>query len=165
MVKAKSKPELKRSPVLDAEEFRRRVVAAYNNGTAELRLSADRDAARSLVPAGTGALRDFSYLAPETPRFITEKCVGCMDCVTQCPDTAILAKVVTESTLEEQLAQEEAPELRERVRGHFVKTAKYYDVPKKKGGEGGLFGIFIDPTKCKGCAECVDVCEPHRARA
>ena len=21
-----------------------------------------------------------------------------------------------------------------------------------------MFGIFIDPTKCKGCAECVEVC-------
>ena len=30
---------------------------------------------------------------------------------------------------------------------------------QKKGEEGALFGIFIDPTKCKGCAECVEVCD------
>ena len=29
---------------------------------------------------------------------------------------------------------------------------------KKEAGSGGQFGIFIDPTKCKGCAECVQVC-------
>ena len=32
-------------------------------------------------------------------------------------------------------------------------------MPAKKGDEGALFGIFIDPTKCKGCAECVQVCD------
>ena len=30
---------------------------------------------------------------------------------------------------------------------------------RRKGEEGALFGIFIDPTKCKGCAECVQVCD------
>ena len=24
-----------------------------------------------------------------------------------------------------------------------------------------MFGIFIDPTKCKGCAECVQVCDDN----
>ena len=31
--------------------------------------------------------------------------------------------------------------------------------PGEKGEEGALFGIFVDPTKCKGCAECVEVCD------
>ena len=30
---------------------------------------------------------------------------------------------------------------------------------KKKVGDGGMFNIIIDPTKCKGCAECVTVCD------
>ena len=30
---------------------------------------------------------------------------------------------------------------------------------KKKGKEGGRFAIIIDPSKCKGCAECVTVCD------
>ena len=34
---------------------------------------------------------------------------------------------------------------------------------EKKGIGGGKFGIFIDPTKCKGCAECVDACGDHVA--
>jgi pyruvate ferredoxin oxidoreductase beta subunit len=41
----------------------------------------------------------------------------------------------------------------------WSKTQKYYDGPKKKGKEGGRFAIIIDPSKCKGCAECVTVCD------
>ena len=42
-------------------------------------------------------------------------------------------------------------------------TRKFHDGYVKKGEEPGLFGIFIDPTKCKGCAECVEVCGDHDA--
>ena len=45
----------------------------------------------------------------------------------------------------------------------WVDTNKYYNVLEKKGVGGGKFGIFIDPTKCKGCAECVDACGDHDA--
>jgi len=140
------------------EDFNERVIGAYNRGVGSVELPADVGVARSLVPAGTGALRDFSYIAPEIPEFIAEKCVGCMTCVTECPDTAILGKAIPESRLEETLAKVEDPQERERLRSHWVRTRKYYDVPQKKGLEGAMFGIFIDPTKCKGCAECVQVC-------
>src|SRR5216683_7275902 len=91
--------------VVDIADFNERVVGAYNNGTAEKDLEADDQVARSVIPAGTGALRDFSYIAPDIPEFIVENCVGCMDCVTQCPDTAILGKVGDPATLEEHLAR------------------------------------------------------------
>jgi len=149
--------------VLDVADFNERVIKGYNEGTAENFLPADIFTARSLIPAGTGSLRDFSYIAPEIPEFNAENCVGCMECVTQCPDTAILGKVVEPETLEEHLAGIENPEERERFRSQFAKTNKYYEVPQKKGEQGGLFGIFIDPTKCKGCAECVEACGDHNA--
>jgi pyruvate ferredoxin oxidoreductase beta subunit len=57
-------------------------------------MPADIGVARSLVPAGTGVLRDFSYIAPQIPASNSENCVACMACVTECPDTAILGKVV-----------------------------------------------------------------------
>ena len=38
----------------------------------------------------------FGVPRPNTPDYITENCTGCMDCVTLCPDTAILGKVVGE---------------------------------------------------------------------
>ena len=91
--------------LLDVARFNDEVVGGYNTGTAEKGLPADLDLARSLVPAGTGALRDFSYIAPDIPEFIASNCVGCMECVTECPDTAILGKAIPLDTLEKQTAE------------------------------------------------------------
>ena len=139
------------------EDFNERVIGAYNAG-ADDDLPADIGVARSLVPAGTGVLRDFSYIAPQIPEYDQSSCVGCMTCVTECPDTAILGKVVEPGILEMALA--ETPEAeRAWLAEQWATTTKFYNVPEKKEpGSGGKFGIFIDPTKCKGCAECVQVC-------
>jgi ferredoxin len=83
-------------PVLDVHDFNDRVIRNYEEGTVEQNLSADLAVARSLVRAGTAALRHFSYIAPDIPEYIVENCTGCMDCVPQCPDTAILGKVIGE---------------------------------------------------------------------
>ena len=150
--------------VVDIEDFNSRVVGAYNDGTAEKGLEADDQVARSIIPAGTGAFRDFSYIAPDIPEFITENCVGCMDCVTECPDTAILGKVVEPTTLEAGLSKIDDEEARKSMGSQWAVTSKYFTVIEKKNpGQGGKFGIFIDPTKCKGCAECVDACGDHNA--
>ncbi|HEU4342450.1 MAG TPA: thiamine pyrophosphate-dependent enzyme, partial [Candidatus Binatia bacterium] len=141
------------------DDFNRRVIGAYQEGKGSAVLPADLGVARSLIPPGTGALRDFSYIAPEIPRFIADRCVGCMTCVTECPDTAILGKAIPTSKVERALSRIEDEGEREWVRSHWVRTRKYHEVPSKKGEEGALFGIFIDPTKCKGCAECVQVCD------
>ncbi len=146
-------------PVLNVGDFNERIIRSYEDGGAEKSLEADLSVARSLIPAGTAAYRDFSYVAPEIPAYITEKCTGCMDCVTQCPDTAILGKVLAESDLNEKLAGISDEEDREMFEGQWAKTRKYYDAPQKKGQEGGRFAILIDPSKCKGCAECVTVCD------
>jgi pyruvate/2-oxoacid:ferredoxin oxidoreductase beta subunit/NAD-dependent dihydropyrimidine dehydrogenase PreA subunit len=153
-----------RANVVDTEDFNDRVIGAYNDGTAEKGLEADKWVARSIIPAATGAFRDFSYIAPDIPEFITENCVGCMDCVTECPDTAILGKVAEPATLEERLAKVEDEEMRKSMAAQWAVTNKYFNVLEKKNpGAGGKFGIFIDPTKCKGCAECVDACGDHNA--
>src|SRR5262245_50532623 len=149
--------------VLDVQDFNDRIVGAYNDGSAELGLPADAGTLRSFIPAGTGILRDFSYIAPEIPLLNSENCVGCMDCVTECPDTAILGKVVPKAKLDAELAKITDPAERELYAKQFGKTTKYWNVYEKKGQEPGYFGIFIDPTKCKGCAECVDACGNHGA--
>ena len=141
------------------DDFNRRVIGAYQEGKGSAVLPADLGIARSLIPAGTGALRDFSYIAPEIPKFDFEKCVGCMSCVTQCPDTAILGKAIPASRVDAALDDIKDADERKWVCSHWARTKKYFDVPAKKGEEGALFGIFIDPTKCKGCAECVQVCD------
>jgi len=154
-------------PVLDmhayVEEFGRSVVPAYRRGVADRELPADAGLARSIIPPGTAATRDFSRLAPRIPEFLLDKCVGCMACVAACPDTAILAKVVPEPELEpriERFAATQADPARasETARTHFAPTTKYGDVPARKGLDRGAFGIFVDPVHCKGCAECVEVC-------
>jgi pyruvate/2-oxoacid:ferredoxin oxidoreductase beta subunit/ferredoxin len=152
-----------RQHVVDIADFNERVVGAYNSGLAERGLPADDQTSRSVVPAATGALRDFSYIAPDIPEFIGENCVGCMECVTQCPDTAILGKVAEPSVLDEHLSGVADEAFRKQLSEQWSITNKYFTVLEKKGTGGGRFGIFIDPTKCKGCAECVDACGDHDA--
>src|SRR5437867_2768016 len=108
--------------VVDFADFNERVVGAYNDGSAEKMLEADDYVARSVIPAGTGALRDFSYIAPDIPEFITDSCVGCMDCVTACPDTAILGKVAEPATLEQRLAGIADEEMRATIGAQWAIT-------------------------------------------
>ena len=83
-----------RLPILDVNDFNDRIIRGYEEGTAECGLPADLTLARSFIPAGTATLRDFSYIAPDIPEYLPNNCTGCMDCVTLCPDTAILGKVL-----------------------------------------------------------------------
>ncbi len=152
----------KKPSLLDEKNFIETVIPAYNEGIAEDSLPADEFVARSIIPPGTSAFRDFSYIAPDIPLFHPDQCVGCMDCVTECPDTAILGKVATQEKLDATLSS--GPDShREWLASQWTQTAKYYKTREKKGEEPGLFGIFIDPTKCKGCGECVEVCGSKEA--
>lgn len=144
------------------------VVDAYNKGGGSS-LVADEFVAQSVLPARTGGTRDFSYIAPELPEFNSANCVGCMDCVTNCPDTAILGRIATQQDLDKAVANVSDPSHKEYLEAQFGKTVKYYNQFEKKREkdpaqpEGALFGIYIDPTKCKGCGECVEVCGSHEA--
>lgn len=146
-----------------SERFDRSVVDAYRAGIADIELPSDEDVARSVVPAGTAATRDFSTLSPLLPELLLDACVGCMTCVSAWPDSAIFATVQPRSTLGSALdtfaaTQPDAPAAVAAGRSHFVATAKYSDVPARRGIEPADFGLFIDPIHCKGCAACVDVC-------
>jgi pyruvate ferredoxin oxidoreductase beta subunit len=154
-------------PLLDmhqyVEDFGLTVVPAYRRGIADRELPADAGLARSVIPPGTAAVRDFSHLAPRIPELIAEKCVGCMACVSSCPDTAILGTVVPTPELEGRIATfaatAEQPALAAATAAsHFADTQKYGEVPAKRGLTRGSFGIFVDPGHCKGCGECVEVC-------
>jgi len=50
---------------------------------------ADPFAAISAMPAATSAVRDMSGVRMEVPDFLADKCTGCAQCWTQCPDSAI----------------------------------------------------------------------------
>jgi len=159
---APSADNLDALPLVDIDKFNTEVIGAYNAGLDD-DLEADLDTARSIIPAGTGAYRDFSYIAPEIPFYDPANCVGCMECVIECPDTAILGKVVEKDTLEQELDSISDPIEKATFESRFAETQKYTSTYESKGEEGGLFGIFIDPTKCKGCAECVEACGDHQA--
>src|SRR5687768_2309907 len=47
-------------PVLDVNDFNERIIRGYEEGYGEKDLPADLTTARSLIPAGTASLRDFS---------------------------------------------------------------------------------------------------------
>ncbi|HUG06451.1 MAG TPA: thiamine pyrophosphate-dependent enzyme [Candidatus Limnocylindria bacterium] len=145
------------------DDFNSAVMTAYRANVADTDLPADRGVARSIIPPGTAATRDFSHLAPRIPEFIADRCVGCMSCVNACPDTAILGIALQKSAVEERVesfatSESNAALAGESARSHFVETRKYAEVPAKRGLEPALFGIFVDPVHCKGCAECVEVC-------
>ena len=138
------------------------VIGAYGANVADGSLPADINVARSIMPPGTAAVRDFSHLAPRIPTFIADRCVGCMGCVNVCPDTAILGVALPESRVAERIQafalEDPARNAAETARSHFATTRKYGILPTKRDLEPALFGIFVDPVHCKGCAECVQVC-------
>ncbi len=145
------------------DDFNDAVLGAYAATPGADALPSDRGVARSIVPPGTAATRDFSHLAPKIPEFIADRCVGCMSCVNTCPDTAILAVALGKSKVAERISEfaesEPVPaRARETAAAHFADTRKYGEVPAKRGHEPAGFGIFVDPVHCKGCGECVEVC-------
>jgi pyruvate-ferredoxin/flavodoxin oxidoreductase len=43
-----------------------------------------------------------------------------------------------------------------------AKTRPFFDAMEKAvPGSGGLYAVGVDPWKCTGCLECIDVCGPH----
>src|SRR5690349_14330080 len=145
------------------DDFNSAVVGAYRRNVADRELPADPGVARSVIPPATAAVRDFSRLAPTLPVLRADACVGCMACVSACPDSAILGIAVPESELETRITSfaesQPVPAVAgASVRAHFVRTQKYAEVPAKRGLEPASFGIFVEPLHCKGCAECVHVC-------
>ena len=62
---------------------------------------------------------------------------------------------------EKKALQKEFGMFREELDGfQFALTRPYFTLPEKdKAGDGGLLSITINPTTCKGCMECVEVCD------
>ena len=72
--------------------FWEQVCHVYKSGDDGI---ADPFAAISAMPAGTSTIRDMTDVRYEVPRFLAEKCTGCSQCWTQCPDSAIPGNVNT----------------------------------------------------------------------
>ncbi|MBF0178440.1 MAG: thiamine pyrophosphate-binding protein [Magnetococcales bacterium] len=148
----------------------REVMDAYNSG-ASSNQPADRFVACSVIPAGTGSYRDFSYIAPDLPEYTASNCVACMECVQNCPDSAIWGKVLPQENVDATLVGFPDEKDKKLLQDQLVQTTKFWKTYEKKKGKatdapgGAWFGIFVDPTKCKGCGECVTACGDHGALA
>jgi pyruvate-ferredoxin/flavodoxin oxidoreductase len=129
------------------------ILHSYAQGREDT-LDADLYAARSLIPAGAAGFRSYRTLAASIPKFIASNCTGCMECVNLCPDSAIFARIVETDVVDH------APVP---VRSQFAFTRKYFESALKRGETGGLFGLYIDVDRCKGCGECVQVCGGREA--
>src|ERR1035437_1155776 len=80
-------------------DFNTTVIDAYRRGVADVELPSDENVGRSLIGPATAGVRDFSTLSPQIPALAAEKCVGCMACVSACPDSAIMATAQPKSSL------------------------------------------------------------------
>src|SRR6185436_15553568 len=122
------------------DDFNTSIIDAYRQGTADAELPSEPGVARSVIPPGTAATRDFSGLAPRIPEFMFDACVGCMACVNACPDTAILGVAQPGSVIDGAVAafaagQPEPVVAGRTARSHFAHTTKYGDVPSRRGLE------------------------------
>ncbi len=72
--------------IADPMRFMGQVCSTYAESSDPI---ADPFAALSAIPAATGVLRDMTGIRFEVPEFVAEKCTGCGQCWTQCPDAAI----------------------------------------------------------------------------
>ena len=76
------------SPSSDIHRFWAQTGSMYASGQGE-QVPADPFMSMSLMPAVSSHFRDMTGIRFEHPEFIPEKCTGCGDCYTVCPDTAI----------------------------------------------------------------------------
>jgi len=76
--------------------FFEQVCHLYRTGSDGI---ADPFAAMSVIPAATSTIRDMTLVRREVPRFLAERCTGCGQCWTQCPDSAIPGLVHTAEEL------------------------------------------------------------------
>ena len=148
---------------LNLNSFRKDILDQYLRGKADQEAPADAHSARSLLPPMTATARSFGTIASTFPMYDSQKCVACMECLVACPDAAIHARVTTQDAHDKAMQSIKDPALKQHLESRFVKTTKYWNVYEKQGKTPGLFSLWVDPDKCKGCAECVKVCGDNHA--
>ena len=103
--------------------------------------------------AGPGRHRHAARLQlhrPGNPGVHPGNCTGCMDCVTLCPDTAILGKVLGENGVRAASCRPIPEADREMFRKQWSKTTKYYDGRPRRSGEGGHVQDHHRPQQVQG---------------
>jgi pyruvate/2-oxoacid:ferredoxin oxidoreductase beta subunit/NAD-dependent dihydropyrimidine dehydrogenase PreA subunit len=106
---------------------------------------------------------DVSALTDHLPDLVASRCVGCLACVSLCPDGAIHAVALPAIEVAGRIDAwaEDADQPRaaaDSARGRFTRTARFTDAPTRHGALPAELGLFIDPERCKACGECVTAC-------
>jgi pyruvate/2-oxoacid:ferredoxin oxidoreductase beta subunit/Fe-S-cluster-containing hydrogenase component 2 len=106
---------------------------------------------------------DVSAVTDHLPDLVASRCVGCLACVSLCPDGAIQAVVLPAIEVAGRIDAwaEDADRPRaaaDSARGRFARTARFTDAPVRHGALAAEVGLFIDPERCKACGECVTAC-------
>ena len=78
------------------------------------------------------------------------------------PFAAIVAEAVTTLDVEDPSLSRGFDRLVSRLEAYPVsRTRPFFDsMESEKPGSGGLFSAVVDPWKCTGCLECIEVCSP-----
>ena len=106
--------------------------------------------ARSLVPAGTATLRDFSNISPEIPEYIPRTAPAAWTASPSAPTPPSSARCSPRPNWEQKLPTIPRGRPRDVSRASGRRRKKYYDAGKKKAGDGGMFQIIIDPSQVQG---------------
>ena len=94
-----------------------------------------------IVPAGTSRYRDMSFIGAQLPVYNASKCIACGLCTASCPDSALIS-TITDRPLEQA--------------GRYFKQFK--TPPKGIPWERFALNLNADPSACKGCGLCAQVC-------
>ena len=115
--------------------------------------------------------RDFSRLAPQLPQFLAEHCVGCMACVSACPDSALIAtrraRGGASPTRSRRSSRPRTRRSRSRGRPPAPVRPTRRSTPTSRRGTASRparSASSSSPSHCKGCGECVEVCARARPR-
>ena len=94
-----------------------------------------------IVPAGTSRYRDMSFIGAQLPVYNASKCIACGLCTASCPDSALIS-TITDRPLEQA--------------GRYFK--QFQKPPKGIPWERFALNLNADPSACKGCGLCAQVC-------
>ncbi len=95
-----------------------------------------------VVPQATSRYRDLSYIGTALPVYDASKCIACGLCTASCPDAALFS-TVTDRPIPEEFR-------------HYFKIFK--KPPKGIPWPRFAMNLEADPSACKGCGVCAQVC-------
>jgi pyruvate-ferredoxin/flavodoxin oxidoreductase len=96
-----------------------------------------------IVPAGTSRFRDMSFIGSQLPVYDPAKCIACGLCTASCPDSALIS-TITDRPVDGNGA------------ARYFK--KFKRPPKGIPWERFALSLNADPSACKGCGVCAQVC-------